>query len=84
VADERPDKRFDVFGVVTEGPLGAPMLHEAEAPMTDYERAVERLKGMVKDGSAIRGCVVRLVPVYGNEAVLADMGACHHQGELPF
>jgi hypothetical protein len=60
------------FGVVVEGANEAPILMEAEGKTTSYEAAEARLKRLI-GGQYFRGCVVKLVPVYGNEAVLTAM-----------
>lgn len=82
--EKKPDTGFDLYGVVVEGPMQAPTLMEAEAPMTDYEVARKRLEMLLSTGQWFRGCIVKLTPVWGNEAVLADMQACHTPKELPF
>ncbi len=60
------------FGVVVEGATEAPILMESEGSATSFEAAEARLMRLV-GGQYLRGCVVKLVPVYGNEAVLTAM-----------
>ena len=64
----------EIFGVVVEGNLQAPILMEAEAVATGRREAWDRLRSLVaRNGYWLRGCVVRLTFEGGNEAVLHEM-----------
>lgn len=73
-----------VFGVVCEKPGQDPILIECEgfASTSDHARAA------AKRMNATRYCVVRLVPVHGNELLLLDMERLqrpyHYQQETSF
>ena len=63
--------REGVFGLVVEGANQAPILMEAEGDQSSYQYAMERATHAL--GRPVRWCVVRLVPVSGNELLLLDM-----------
>lgn len=57
------------FGVVIERPGQDPILMECEAEYSTREGA----RDLAKRLNATRYCIVRLVPVIGNELLLQDM-----------
>lgn len=61
------------FGVVCERPGQDPILMEAEAPLTTRLAADNAAKRF----GATRYCIVRLVPVSGNELLINDMQRLH-------
>ena len=58
------------YGVIVEYPGEAPILLEIEGCDSSFQSAMDRV-GRVKD-RLIRWCIVRLVPVDGNELLLLD------------
>lgn len=64
--------RNGVFGLVVECANQAPILMEAEGDQSSYQYAMERSTRAL-GGRPVRWCVVRLVPVIGNELLLLDM-----------
>lgn len=64
--------RNGVFGLVIETPSQAPILLETEGDQSSHEAAMLR-SGVAMGGRPVRWCVVRLVPVAGNELLLLDM-----------
>lgn len=63
-----------VFGLVIETSNQAPILMETEGDQSSREDARARaLNGSALGGQVRRWCVVRLVPVDGNELLLLDM-----------
>ena len=64
--------RAGVFGLVIETPNQAPILLETEGDQSSREAAMGRVK-QAFGGRPLRWCLVRLVPVCGNELLLLDM-----------
>lgn len=67
--------RYDnegVFGLVIETESQAPILLETEGDQSSREAAMGRVK-QAFGGRPLRWCLVRLVPVCGNELLLLDM-----------
>jgi len=61
-----------LFGLIIEGPGQAPFLIEMEG--VDSSRAsAEAAAEKILAGRSIRYCIVRLVPVAGNELLPLDM-----------
>lgn len=63
----------EIYAVVVEGKTETPILMEAEGRSTSRDSAEERLSKLMASPNWIRGCVVRLEYVCGNEAVLHAM-----------
>jgi hypothetical protein len=61
------------YGVVYEAPGQAPILWEAEGCDTSFAACSKRAGEWVKQGRIGRWCIVRLVPVDGNELLLLDL-----------
>lgn len=61
-----------VFGLVIETDNQAPILLETEGDHSSRRAALDRVR-RVMGGRALRWCLVRLVPVEGNELLLLDM-----------
>lgn len=61
-----------VFGLVIETESQAPILLETEGDQSSREAAMGRVK-QAFGGRPLRWCLVRLVPVCGNELLLLDM-----------
>lgn len=61
------------YALVTESPGQAPILMETEGCDTSFQSCMRRLDRMAKAGHAQRWCIVRLVPVDGNELLLLDL-----------
>lgn len=61
------------YALVTEGPGQAPILMETEGCDTSFQSCRKRLDRMAKSGNAQRWCIVRLVPVEGNELLVLDL-----------
>lgn len=89
------DRTFEVpryddtgcFGVVIESAGQAPILLESEGADTTFDAAMARAKKVqTVGGPAVRYCVVRLVPVAGNELLLADLqrSQAMYQTKIPF
>lgn len=64
--------RAGAFGLVIETPNQAPILLETEGDQSSYEAAMGRVTRAF-GGQPLRWCLVRLVPVCGNELLLLDM-----------
>ena len=67
--------RYDdegLFGVIVEGRTQSPILLEAEGINTSFE-AAEAMAKRIWAGGTLRYCIVRLVPVAGNELLPLDM-----------
>lgn len=64
--------RDGVFGVVVETESQAPILLETEGDQSSIGYAEDRVKKAF-GGRPLRWCIVRLVPVSGNELLLLDM-----------
>jgi len=61
------------YGVIAEYPGQAPILMEGEGCDSSYESVLARLKNLsLGGGRVLRWCIVRLVPVEGNELLLLD------------
>ena len=76
-------REYEVYGVVCEAPGQDPILMECEgfASTVDHARAAARRM------NATRYCIVRLVPVNGNELLLQDMERLqrpYQKQETPF
>lgn len=61
-----------VFGLVIETAGQAPILLETEGDQSSREAAMGRVT-QAFGGKPLRWCLVRLVPVCGNELLLLDM-----------
>lgn len=64
--------RAGVFGLVIETESQPPILLETEGDQSSREAAMGRVK-QAFGGRHLRWCLVRLVPVCGNELLLLDM-----------
>lgn len=61
------------FGVVAEWRTQGPILMEAEGPKTGRKAAEDLQAHLHKNGNVLRTCIVRLVPVEGNELLFLDL-----------
>ena len=59
------------YGLVVEHPGEAPILLETEGCDSSFDSAQDRIAKW--RGPPLRWCIVRLVPVEGNELLLLDM-----------
>lgn len=62
-------REYEVYGVVLERPGQDPLLMECEGFASTKDHALAAARRM----NATRYCIVRLVPVNGNELLLQDM-----------
>lgn len=60
------------FGIVIETESQGPILLETEGDQSSRDAAMARVKSAF-GGRPLRWCLVRLVPVCGNELLLLDM-----------
>lgn len=68
------DRREEgAYALVTEGNGQAPIVMETEGCDTSFVSCRKRLDRMRKSGYAQRWCIVRLVPVEGNELLVLDL-----------
>lgn len=68
------DRRNEgAYGLVVECSGQAPILMESEGCDTSFASCIKRRDRMSKEWGAQRWCIVRLVPVEGNELLLLDM-----------
>ncbi len=67
------DRREEgAYAVLIESYGQAPILLETEGCDSSFEQAVERRNRCTIGGQTRRWCIVRLVPVEGNELLLLD------------
>ncbi len=65
------DRRHEgAYGLIIEHPGQAPLLLETEGCDSSYRSTVARMEKF--HGKPMRWCIVRLVPVEGNELLLLD------------
>ena len=77
-----PHSYEGAFGLVVEMPGQDPFLIETEGHLTSRRQVEEMVRnrhGMSQ--SAIRYCIVRLVPVFGNTNLISDMIRMHPKPE---
>jgi len=67
--DTWADRDSGAYGLITEGAAQAPILHELEGCDSSYKSISDRIAKMRPQ----RWCIVRLVPVDGNELLLLDL-----------
>jgi len=68
------DRRDEgAYALVTESQGQAPILMETEGCYTSFQSCRKRMDRMHKSGYAQRWCIVRLVPVEGNELLVLDL-----------
>lgn len=68
--DPRYDRDSGAFGLIVEFNGQAPILMELEGCDSSFQSVLQRAAGPTS--SSVRWCIVRLVPVEGNELLLLD------------
>lgn len=61
------------YGLVVEFPGQAPILLEKEGSDSSYRSCLEQIQRFHSNHQTLRYCIVRLVPVGGNELLLLDL-----------